>query len=233
MWFESYRNSVKPARPPVGPLQEGDILVKESDGGFVGSLINGAQWVVSGAGAYAKWAHAGIATSERMIAEMDGEGLQHHDLAVKNAGYTYSVFRCKFRNVAVGAAETANLMLGFQDNYAVTKSGHITYSKSGAAKSTLLSTGGLTDRNRVNSLLDRLLAGTNVSFFCSEHTVYCYVVALEQSGLLPARSRPDLPGLASFFSYEPGNYSPAYLYEMLVKNNRFDYIGLYKGMRWT
>ncbi|TCH97040.1 hypothetical protein EJV46_17105 [Roseococcus sp. SYP-B2431] len=228
MWLESYLKPVTPAHPPVGPLQQGDILVKESDGSATGGVIKFGQWLVSGAGAYAKWAHAGIATSDRMIAEMDGEGLQHHDLAVKNAGYTYSVFRCKFKNVAIGAAETANMMLGFQNN----KSGHVTYSIGGAAKSTLLSTGKLSDRNRVNALLDKLLDGQDVSFFCSEHTVYCYVVALEQSGLLPARSRPDLPGLGSFFSYEPGNYSPAYLYEMLVKNNRFDYIGLYKGLRW-
>ena len=227
MWFESFRDTPKPTKSPLGPLQPGDILVKKNDGSVIGNAILFGQAVVSGAGAYAKWAHAGIATSDRMIAEMDGKGLQHHDLAVGNAGYTYSVFRCKFKDVAIGAAETANMMLGFKES-----KGRIIYTTKGAAKSTLWSSGDLRDRNRVNSMLDHLLDGEDVSFFCSEHTVYCYTVALEQSGLLPARSRPDLPGLASFFSYEPGNYSPAYLYEMLIKNNRFDYLGLYKGMRW-
>jgi len=224
-WFESF-TAPTPKVPPVGPLLPGDILVKQSDRSLINMGITVAQsW--SGAGAYSNYTHAGIAVSDRMIAEMDGKGLQHHDLAAANAGYTYAVYRAKFRDVARGAAETARMMFGFHD------SGLVTYSTGGAAASVLLSRHKVSDKNRINTFLDKVLAGRKVDFFCSELVVFCYLVALEQSGLLPPRSRPDLPGLSSFFDYEPGEYSPAYLYEMLRKNQWFEFIGNYRGMRWS
>lgn len=225
MLFESF-TTPKPARPPIGPIQEGDILVKSTDDSWINRGISLAQ-ITSGAGLYSMFTHAGIAVSARTIAEMDGKGLQHHDLAVGNAGYRYSVYRSRFGNLASGAAETAKMLYGFRD------SGLLTYTIAGAGKSVLRSEEKSRDKNRINEVLDRLLGGKEVEFFCSEFVVFCYLVALEQSGLLPARLRSDLPGLQTFFAYEPRHYSPAYLYEMLRKAQWFEYIGVYKGMRWV
>ncbi|SHO59809.1 hypothetical protein SAMN02745172_00073 [Pseudoxanthobacter soli DSM 19599] len=230
MFGESYFKELfrKPATKPGGPIQPGDILIKHVTLSGIGLGILAGQ-AVGSAGLDARWVHAGIATSHDMIAEMDGHGLQHNCLATTDREFKYRVFRTAHRNVAIGACETAKMLLGFHAN----AKGRLTYSLSGAAKSITLSTNKVSNTDRINKILDALLSGRDVSLFCSELVVLCYLVALEQSSLLPRKQGASLPAMSQFFAYEPKEYSPAYLHEMLCDGKSlFSYVGDYQGMKW-
>lgn len=217
----------KPAKPPAGSLEAGDILIKMNDVTFLNVLITYGQSYTD-TGDHALWTHAGLATSSNMIAEMNGDGLQHHNLAGSNAGYTYAVFRCNYRQVAIAAAE-ANAVLLQQ------KAGKITYSKSGAFSSLLPSLIDSSKRGRLARALSDIEAGKPLDLFCSEHVVFCYLAALEEENTLSMVNKgTEFQHLRinDFFSKEPMHYSPGYLYSMLLANKLFSYLGRWNRMKW-
>jgi hypothetical protein len=113
-----------------GCLQAGDILVKYNDKSVVNNLISFGQLFGKGP---AKYPHAGIASSSTTIVEMDGHGLQEHNLPIENLRVAYDAFRCTLPEVAAGACEAARMMLeGFRSQNGGKPAMHITYSVAGA-----------------------------------------------------------------------------------------------------
>nr|WP_314072427.1 hypothetical protein [uncultured Roseococcus sp.] len=217
----------KPAKAPTGPLEPGDILVKMNDATGLNFLITYGQ-VFTANGDHALWTHAGLATSSTMIAEMNGEGLQHHNLTGSNAGYTYAVFRCNYRQVALGADEANSVLLGLGR-------GKVVYSKSGAVSSLLPSLIDSSKKGRLKKALDDIDNKKNLELFCSEHVVFCYLVALEEEKNLPMVNKgPEFRHMRmqEFFDKEPWQYSPGYLYSMLLSNKLFSYMGRTRGAKW-
>ena len=198
------------------PISAGDIMVKYSDGSSVNNIIQFGQWFSKGS---SKYTHAGIAASDSAIIEMDGHGLQEHDLTAENAVIFYDVFHCRIRGVGVGAAETAKMMRGF--------TGQIEYSKSGAFTSISRSVG-LATTDKVNTLLDNMLAGGSEYYFCSGHVVLCYIVAMQQMDAMREGAFPTSK-IQAVFGLDDVCYNPSFLHQHLMKSKYFTYMGKYKG----
>lgn len=215
----------KPAKAPTGSLEAGDILIKMNDTSGLNLLITFGQ-MQTATGDHALWTHAGLATSSTMIAEMNGEGLQHHSLTGSNAGHTYAVFRCNYRQVALAAAEANATLLACKN---------VVYSKSGAVSSLLPSLVNSSKTGRLKQVLEAKAADKSFGLFCSEHVVFCYLVALEEEKNLPMISRGTEfrhLRMQDFFDKEPWQYSPGYLYSMLLSNKLFTYLGRSRGAKW-
>lgn len=198
------------------PVFAGDIMVKYSDGSSVNNIIQFGQWFSKGS---SKYTHAGLAVSATAIVEMDGHGLQEHDLTSQNAGIFYDVFHCRIPGVGQGAAETAKMMRGFSDQ--------IEYSKSGAFTSISRSTG-LATTDKINTLLDNLLTGGSEYYFCSGHVVLCYIVAMQQMDAMREGAFPTSK-IQAVFGLDDVCYNPSYLHQHLKKSSYFDYMGKFKG----
>ncbi len=201
----------------------GDILIKHNAGGATGNLITFGQWLFRSKGK-SKYMHSAIATSPLTVIEMSGDGLHENNLLSDNAAYSYDVFRCKKRKLAEGAAEVGKMMMGFVRNAG---SGDIKYTVKGALKS-LFGKSSLRSGDRINIILDNLLAGGKESYFCSGHTVLCYVVAMEQTNLHVQNSFP-VEKMRSVFGHDSTGYNPAYLHHHLQKNGNFDFVGTVKA----
>ena len=78
-------------------------------------------------------------------------------------------------------------------------------------KLTLVGTVSLSDKARLDALLDRILAGRDQPFFCSQFVVYVYQWAAEQSGMSPQ----------AIFSVSDAKASPSVLASKLVGNPHF------------
>jgi hypothetical protein len=206
----------------VGAVKSGDILIKHNAGGLTGNLITAGQWL-TGAGGKSKYMHSAIASSSVTVIEMSGDGLHENNLLSENAGYTYDAFRCKQSNLAEGAAEVGKMMMGFVQN----NTGDIKYTIKGALKS-LFGKKSLGNANRINLILDNLLAGGKENYFCSGHTVLCYVVAMEQTNIHVQGSFP-VQGMRAVFGNESSGYNPAYLHDHLQKNSNFTFVGKVKA----
>lgn len=201
----------------------GDILIKHNAGGATGNLITFGQWLFGSKGK-SKYMHSAIASSPLTVIEMSGDGLHENNLLSDNADYTYDVFRCKKRNLATGAAEVGKMMMGFVQN---ANSGDFKYTVKGALKS-LFGKKSLGNANRINIILDNLLAGGKENYFCSGHTVLCYVVAMEQTNIHVQGSFP-IQGMRAVFGNENTGYNPAYLHDHLQKNSNFNFVGTVKA----
>lgn len=214
----------KPAISRSASLDPGDILIKMSDDSGINKLISYGQ-LVTDTGAHMDWTHAGLTTSSTMIAEMSGDGLMHHSLVSENQKYTYDIFRCKYRQIALGAV-AANQTL-------MEHSKKIKYSHGGAFRS-LFPT--LPDNNvgRMEKALNQMKVDT-YSLFCSEHVVFCYQVALEANNASFIKHELCIQNLtvADVFDQEPDGYSPAYLHAVLQKSKSFDYVGRWNNMKWV
>ncbi|MBS7811463.1 hypothetical protein [Roseococcus pinisoli] len=214
-----------PTTPSVGNLEAGDILVKMADGTLVNNAINIGQSIL--AGDHSLWTHAGLATSSTMIAEMNGKGLQQHSLSGENSTYTYAVFRCNYRQVAM-AADEVNSKLTFLGN-------KIVYNGKGAVSSLFPSIVESKNKNRLNAVIEKTLSGGEFGLFCSEHVVFCYLAALEEENaiqLIENDFKFAKLKMQDFFNKEPAYYSPGYLYGMLMSNKLFKYLGKWSGMKW-
>lgn len=211
----------------VGAVKAGDIMVKHRHGvDPVGWGIKIAQLFSKGKSHYV---HAGIASSPTTIIEMDGKGLQENNLLTKNANYTYDVFRCTMPGIGEGAAQTAIMMRQGVVGGGFAQGGktQMPYTIGGAIKS--LGRGSASQStDRINKLLDQLLAGGEEAFFCSGHVVYCYLVAMEQSNIAVQGSFP-LQNMQAVFGMESRYYNPSFLHKHLSENQYFKLVGKVKG----
>lgn len=198
-------------------------MIKYSDGGAVSKLIRFGQLFGRGASQYV---HAGIASSSTSIIEMDGHGLQEHNLLIDNAQIKYDVFRCNYPQVAAGACETAKMMYeGVCAHNSTGRGMKISYTLAGAARSISKSVGWKGD-DVVNDTLDNLLKADGSAFFCSGHVVLCYQSALGQhqvQGTLPIQDSRQLFGLTDTC------YQPAFLHKKLSESPHFKKVGTVKG----
>ena len=212
----------------VGAVKAGDIMVKHRYGvDATGIAIKIGQLFSRGK---SDFVHAGIASSPTTIIEMDGDGLQENSLLIKNAKYTYDVFRCAIPSIAEGAAQTAIMMRqGVAPGGGCTAGGttQMPYTIGGAVKS-LGRGGGVQSTDRVNTLLDQLLAGGKQAFFCSGHVVYCYLVAMEQANIAIQGSFP-LQNMQAVFGMEARYYNPSFLHQHLSNNQNFTRVGKVRG----
>jgi len=219
----------------LGAIESGDILVKyREDSGAVGTAIKAGQ-SLSGKGGDANFIHAGIAVAPTgahtkaaaSIIEMDGQGLQENALSTTGQGHLYDVFRFNenaaakrdgTRSIAIGAAETARMI---REGVAAQKNFVVTYDLLGAIRS-LWASAPSRNSDRINALLDRLLKGDRGRFFCSGFVVTCYLVALEQSGILGTWAG----GVSPVFPQDDVYYSPAALHRHLSATPaRFAFLG--------
>lgn len=208
-------------QPVSGLLKAGDIMMKYNDGSGVNNLISFGQFFGRGSSAFT---HAGIASSPSTIIEMDGEGLQEHNLAGENSQYRYKVFRCGHSQIAAGAAAAAEMMrAGFAAGNT-----NITYSVTGALAS-ITKHQDLQNADVASDVLDRLLGGGN-AFFCSGHVVLCYQMASSQCMSDQNFPFSDAGGL---FSLESTCYQPAYLEKILSASDDFMCIGEFRGDAWV
>jgi len=207
----------------VGAVRAGDIMIKYADGSVTSALIRFGQLFGRGP---SKFVHAGIASSGTTIIEMDGHGLQEHNLLTDNAAYDYDVFRCKYPSVANGAAETARMMLaGFQEYQRSNSGMRISYSKGGAFRS-ISKRAGWDGNDVINGTLDSLLSADGSAFFCSGHVVLCYQAAMGQhqiQGIMPIQHARQI------FSLDSTCYQPAYLHKALSASTHFTFIGKVRG----
>jgi hypothetical protein len=202
----------------VGCLQAGDILIKYNDGSAVNNIISFGQFFGKGP---AKYTHAGITSSPTTIIEMDGHGLQEHNLLTDDALITYDAFRCTLPEIAAGACEAARMMLeGFRSQTDNKPNMGITYSVSGALCS-ISKNQFFQDSDVANRVLDKLLASGD-TFFCSGHVVLCYQMACSQG---MAQSHFPIQDSGALFGLESNCYQPAYLWQILSSSQFFNKIG--------
>ncbi len=205
-------------------LHTGDIMVKHNDGSLVNNLISFGQLFGRGS---SKYTHAGILSDKHRIIEMDGHGLQEHDLRNENRGVTYDVFHCTVKELRYGAAEVAKMMLA---NFG-SQSGNpsITYSKGGAFKS-ISSRTAFTDDDVANTSLDKLLQSGD-AFFCSGHVVLCYQIAASQMQIENQLQNVfPVQQINQLFSLQDVCYQPAYLQQVLSKQGSgFTFTGTFTG----
>jgi hypothetical protein len=204
----------------LGLLKPGDIMVKYNDGSGVNNLITFGQFFGRGDSSFT---HAGLAHSATHIIEMDGHGLQLHDLTGENSQYRYRVYRCLIDGVGAGAAAAGEMMLeAFRAGAA-----DITYSALGAFGS-ISKSSALPNADVANGTLDTLLAGGD-AFFCSGHVVLCYQMACGQA---MGQANFPLQHAGGLFSLESTCYQPAYLEKILAESGSFWKVGEFLGASW-
>lgn len=220
-----FRDMYAPPTPAFRAMsiEPGDILVKMNDG----SPLNVGISIVEGftlSGDHAIFSHAGLATSGTTIAEMSKEGLKNHNLAGENSRYTYDVFRCQFRQIANAAVEANNALM---------RAGKVNYTVVGAGLSALPSVIASSNEQRLRRAIGNIEKG-KFDLFCSEHVVFCYIAALEDSNTITSVSHQSRNlNMHDFFDREPGHYSPSYLYGTLMNHKFFQYVGRSRGNKWV
>ncbi|GHC68676.1 hypothetical protein GCM10010136_13620 [Limoniibacter endophyticus] len=156
---------------------------------------------------------------------MDGRKLCESFLSVgSNANETYDIFRCHIPTVALGAAETAKLMWSGVKQRLVSFHGmKIAYSGSGK-KGALRSIAAKEKYkgDKTETVFDRLLSTQSSAFFCSDHVVTCYQIAIEQ---VAAQGDFRTTEIEKIFKLESHCYQPAYLWRTLKKSSFFTFVG--------
>ena len=190
-------------------LQAGDIFLKVNDGSVLGSAIEFGQSLTGGKNA--RVIHVGLMFDKTIAIESQGPGITAHDMRVQNKRYGYLIYRCKNPNVARGAGTCAKMMFDIHR-----AKGSMGYSIGGALRSLSGSGHGApVAPEQMDALLDRILAGRNTGFFCSQFVVYVYQFVAEQSGS-PA---------ASYFPFSDAKAPPTTLAASLLRNPRFSEVG--------
>lgn len=208
-------------------LHTGDIMIKHSDGSLTNKLIRFGQLFGRGD---SKYTHAGILSDHHHIVEMDGHGLNNHDLSgPHNVNVRYTVFSCRNRTLGRAAANVADMML---ENFGLGGQGQskITYSKSGALTSIWSSSSSGDTGDLGSAALDRLL-GAGDAFFCSGHVVLCYQIAASQLGITgQTQGQFPIQQFNQLFSLKDTCYQPAYLFKILsAQGSGFTCTGTYVG----
>lgn len=205
----------------TGLIKAGDIMVKYNDGSAINNLISFGQFFGRGNSSFT---HAGLAASPTHIIEMDGDGLQLHNLAGENSQYRYRVFRCTLTGVGDGAAAAGEMMLAAFSAGAT----DLPYSPLSAFASVSKSTE-LPNADIANDMLDTLLKGGE-ALFCSGHVVLCYQMACSQ---MMGQTNFPLSHAGGLFSLDSTCYQPAYLEKVLSESELFWRVGEFRGAAWT
>jgi hypothetical protein len=190
-------------------LRAGDILLKVDDGSLLGGAIKLGQSMVGGKNA--RVIHAGIMFDKHFSIESQGSGVSANDIRVQNKKYGYHVFRPNNANLGQGAGTCAKMMFDIHKAH-----GSMKYSIGGAIGSLFSrGSGKPVTPGDMDALLDRILAGRNSGFFCSQFVVYVYQFVAEQNGM-PA---------SSCFNYSDAKAPPTLLAASLVRNSTFTEVG--------
>lgn len=185
-------------------LRPGDIMVQLNTGTATHNLISFGQAMT---GMHASDAiHAGVMFDSTYIVESNKHGVVASDLRVGNLPYKYFVFRCANPSVAAGAGTCAKMMFDIHATHS-----SASYSYLGALCSIFAGTGKPVTPTQMDELLDRILAGKDHPFFCSQFVVYVYQFVAEQCGL---------PG-ASLFNMADAKVAPSRLYTHLKGHAMF------------
>lgn len=194
-------------------VKQGDLLLKYSDQSFTNKVIHWAQNKFQGnlLGGNSDIAHAAIAIDGKTVVEAQGEGLSKNNLLTDNKEYTYEVWRCTNSNVGLGAGTAAEV---FYDIHTANDQS-LKYNLKGAALS-LFKNKGVTPRGEMDKIMDRMLAGHGVNFFCSEFATYCYQFSAEQNNVPASR----------LFNVSASSISPTKMRSILMNNpTNFKVIG--------
>ncbi|TVR53821.1 MAG: hypothetical protein EA425_03045 [Puniceicoccaceae bacterium] len=189
-------------------LRPGDLLLKVTDSSWFNKVIQLGQTLARQRNT--SITHAGILFDNTVVIEAQRVGLNANDLRVQTRHLGYYVFRPHNRPLADGAATCAKL---FFDIHGRTNT--MPYSKPGAAGSLIGGPGRPASRERMETVLDRILEGRNHPFFCSQFVVYVYQFAAEQAGL----------GAGSLFNLSDAKVSPSVLASLLATHPSFAEIG--------
>jgi hypothetical protein len=189
-------------------LMPGDLMLKVNDSSPVSKAITFGQQLRKLPNAFV--VHAGIMFDQYYIVEAQRAGIVANDLRVgHDLGCGYYVFRPTNRNMAQGAAACAKMMFDIHQT-----GGNLHYSVP-AAVGSLFGGGKPKTRSDWDALLDRILAGKQSSFFCSQFVVMVYQFVAEQMGT---------PG-SSVFNYSDPKVNPALLAADLSRNPTFSEVG--------
>jgi hypothetical protein len=190
-------------------LQPGDVMLKVPDKSGISKAISLGQAL---AGQFYPWiVHAGVMFDNTYIIEAQGKGISANDLRVQNLEYGYVVFRPVQQNFGQGAGTCAKLMFDIQ-----TRNRNLKYNLIGAIGSLFGGPGRALNPAEMDGLLDRILAGKNHPFFCSQFVVYVYQFVAEQNGI-PA---------TQVFNLNDAKVSPSILASRLENSDYFNGVGL-------
>lgn len=189
-------------------LRAGDVLLKVSDGSLVSTAIQLGQSLSGGANAHV--VHAGVLFDPTYVIEAQGAGIVAHDLRVQNRGFGYYVFRSTNPSVAQGAGTCAKLMFDIHQ-----RGKNLDYGLLGAVGSLFGGGGRPASRGDMDALLDRILAGRNHQFFCSQFVVFVYQFVAEQCGL----------AAAAMFNFADAKVPPTTLAATLARHPTFTEAG--------
>lgn len=205
-------------------LKPGDIMLKHYDSSKIGTGILLGQ-AATGQGA-ANFIHAGIASSNLSIIEMDNHGLQENVL--KDTHYDYDVYRIKSPAIAARAAEAAIAQHRSFEYFKANGHGlKIEYALLTGAVKSLGKIKGF-DKGNTKLLISNFSNTAGVqAYFCSGHVVLCYCVAMDGMQVLenyfPASHARQL------FSMSPSCYNPSELAMTLAGNpHHWQRIGRFK-----
>lgn len=187
----------------VQALKPGDILLEMFEVTATHIVISAGQFF---SGANRNVVHAGlIARDGRRIIEAVKPTIRRVPLAHAN----YVVYRANFRNLALGAAECAEML--------IPASRRIPYNTLGTVRSLVGEGEAKSDRD-FDSLIGRIFTGGNHELFCSQFVVFVYQFVARQNGF-PA---------AYAFGFSDEKANPAYLAKVLAKSTSFALVGLLK-----
>ncbi len=82
----------------------------------------------------------------------------------------------------------------------------------------------------INGYLDQMLAGKAQSFFCSEHVVVSYQIAIQQTFALQGNlTQQQRDTLNSYFPRIARDYNPSFLYAAMNGSNVWGRFGTVQG----
>jgi hypothetical protein len=189
-------------------LRPGDILLKMATGSLTHRIIRLGQSLAGQPNAFL--GHAAIALDTQFAIEAQAHGITGNHLAMKDKDCGYIVHRPTNPQLGRGAATAAKLLLDLNQ-----RQGNLKYGALGAAASLFGGPGKAKSGEDLDVLLDRILAGRNQPFFCSQFVVYVYHWAAAQSSISPQ----------SVFSVSDAKASPSVLASKLVGNPYFTEAG--------
>ena len=189
-------------------LRPGDVLLKMATNSFPNRPIRLGQRLAGQPNAFL--GHAAIALDTQFAIEAQAHGITANHLAMKDKDCGYIVYRPNNASLGRGAAAAAKLLLDVNQ-----RQGNLKYGAGGALKSIFGGSGTAKSGGDFDALLDRILAGRDQPFFCSQFVVYVYQWAAEQSGMSPQ----------AIFSVSDAKASPSVLASKLVGKPHFAQAG--------
>jgi hypothetical protein len=154
--------------------------------------------------------HAAIVLDTQFAIEAQARGITANHLAMKNEDCGYIVYRPNDAALGQGAANAAKMLFDIHQ-----RQGNLSYGAGAAVRSVLGEPGEARTGKDFETLLGRILSGSEQPFFCSQFVVYVYQWATEQSGLASE----------TVFSLSDAKATPSLLASKLVDNPLFTEAG--------